>query len=223
MDMEKLINRIISIMLSVMIVFSGSSAFTLSADAVEETGSDGIAEIQEQSNDQTDAFAPEDGYRLLTSGAKPASYDLRDVDGKSYITPVRQQNPYGTCWGFGAIAAAESSILSEDIASEKGYDSDTLDLSEKQLAWFVAQSINDKDNPQYGEGLQFRGSVSDKAKYNLGGFTIYATSLFASGAGPVAEQTVTNDGEIFRYRGRMGLFFRDGLLGLMRMEMSNPV
>lgn len=73
------------------------------------------------------------------------------MDGNNYITPVRQQNPYGTCWGFGAIAAAESSILSENLAAERGYSADTLNLSEKQLAWFVTQSITDKSNPQYGE------------------------------------------------------------------------
>ena len=49
-----------------------------------------------------------------TSGASaeaafPAKFDLRD---KGVVTPVKFQNPWGACWSFGGIAAAEISILS---------------------------------------------------------------------------------------------------------------
>lgn len=35
------------------------------------------------------------------------------------------------------MAAAESSIISSDLAAEDGFDKDLLDLSEKHLAYFV--------------------------------------------------------------------------------------
>ena len=47
--------------------------------------------------------------------ALPESFDLRSVDtdgdgvgDRCYVPPVRQQNPFGTCWGFAATAASEA-------------------------------------------------------------------------------------------------------------------
>ena len=69
-----------------------------------------------------------------TNTRLPDRFDLRDY---GYVTPVKNQGLLGTCWGFAAIAAAETSILSElGLSYEQfrevyGYD---LDLSENQLA-----------------------------------------------------------------------------------------
>ena len=37
----------------------------------------------------------------------PSSYDLRNVDGKNYITPVKNQGGCGSCVAFGVVATAE--------------------------------------------------------------------------------------------------------------------
>ena len=39
----------------------------------------------------------------------PDKLDLRDFEGKNFVTPVKNQSPYGSCWTFGITAAAEIS------------------------------------------------------------------------------------------------------------------
>ena len=43
------------------------------------------------------------------SDAIPVRFDLRDVYGVSYVTSVKNQRPFNTCWGFAATSAAETS------------------------------------------------------------------------------------------------------------------
>ena len=147
---------------------------------------------------------------LRTAATYPSYYDLRHVpvDGggeESYVTPVRLQNPYGTCWGFAAIAAVESGLLSSGLAQEEGYDANTLDLSEKHLAYFATSYVTDTNSPQYGEGTHFVNlnrdeTASGSYHYNTGGFTYMATTVLASGIGPVSE----DENELFRYKGKKG-------------------
>ena len=55
--------------------------------------------------------------------AFPSSYDARK---EGLVTPVKNQNPFGTCWAFGMAAIMETSLL----AQNKG----TYDLSEEHLS-----------------------------------------------------------------------------------------
>ena len=82
----------------------------------------------------------------------PPTYDMRNT-GK--LTPIRNQDPYGTCWSHATMAACESNYL---IRTKKGNfsgelgDSKKLDLSEMYLAWFAyantdkGKSFTTKDN-----------------------------------------------------------------------------
>ena len=66
----------------------------------------------------------EDDYDL------PVSYDLRKF---GRVTPIRNQNPWGTCWAFGSLASVESNYLTRSLKGELDGslgDSETLDLSE---------------------------------------------------------------------------------------------
>ena len=62
------------------------------------------------------------GVRISTPGAPmmdpyaplppiPAAYDWRNVGGNIFVTPVRNQNPCGSCWVFAPVAALEAKCL----------------------------------------------------------------------------------------------------------------
>ncbi len=64
----------------------------------------------------------------------PSSFDLRDVDGRSYIGPVRDQEQCGSCWAFGTLAAAESTWnRAHDL-----YNEQAIDFSEAFLTWSIS-------------------------------------------------------------------------------------
>ena len=153
---------------------------------------DSVAEILRKSEPKADAFgfADKKGIKkaLKSEASMPESFDLRNVNGNNYVTPVKFQNPFGTCWGFAAISAAETGILSSGLAEEaEGRDVNTLDLSEKHLAYFSNQMIEDKTSPQFGEGTGYPAGTSTKAKLNTGGLPLIASSLFADGVGVNSE------------------------------------
>ena len=147
----------------------------------------------------------------------PSAFSLRAYteDGQSIVTPVKDQSPWQTCWGFSAIAASESSILSECYAKwdqlapglREKYGIETfaqlcewLDLSEKQLAWFAFVPEPEGGNypSQAGEGL-YANQEGMGGIYNALGGNYYATSVFARGTGPVEESRVpyqNNEGEL---------------------------
>ena len=117
----------------------------------------------------------------------PEKFDLRD---RGVVTPVKFQNPWGTCWGFSAIAAAETSILT---SLNKTYDETGLDLSEHQLTYFARTYMNDGSD-QDGEGVHmFAGK--DEELLNTGAIMFTATSVFSSGIGVVDEETVPYRGK----------------------------
>ncbi len=120
-----------------------------------------------------------------TASELPSKLDLRD---RGVVTPVKYQDPWGTCWGFAAIAASETSILSE---ANKTYDETKLDLSERQLAWFTFSQTTEQQvgAAQAGEGFH---NTSKDANFglNMGGFRTYASSVFASGSGPMLESDI---------------------------------
>ena len=147
----------------------------------------------------------------------PAAFSLRAYteDGQSVVTPVKDQSPWQTCWGFSAIAASESSILSEcynkwdqlapGLLERYGIKSfkelcEWLDLSERQVAWFAftPEPANGNYPEQAGEGL-IPTEYGMGGIYNALGGNYYATQVFARGTGPLFESTVpyqNNEGAV---------------------------
>ena len=150
--------------------------------------------------------APKVDTKELTKGYSVDSqkFDLRNVNGKSYSTPVRSQAPFGTCWSFATIAAIESSILGAGLngADGKPATAETLDLSEKQLAWFSARALNDPSSPQNGEGQfvpDFMNNTESLTEFmNRGGNAMFSTCALAQGIGPSHESS----NKFFEYHGK---------------------
>ena len=133
----------------------------------------------------------------------PTRYDLRDPNGDgdrsdSVVAPVKQQHPWGTCWSFSICAASETSILSEAGAT---YAERSIDLSELQL---VRSAYRDGGAPesvvgaaQAGEGFHSDGN-DPNAALDLGGQTVYGSTILSAGIGPVLESDAP-------YRNKEGL------------------
>ncbi|MBR0400817.1 MAG: hypothetical protein IJH95_08425 [Mogibacterium sp.] len=159
------------------------------------------AQMQDKNNDP---FAFREGQDPAAAGIQaetyPSKYDLRNVDGKNYVTHIKFQNPFGTCWGFAAIAAAETSILGSGLAAQDGYNADTMDLSEKHLVNFISMPIDIEGHSQYGEGTHYDKEKTASERFMSGGMFIYATTMFSSGMGPVMEDL----GSEYEYHGING-------------------
>lgn len=150
-----------------------------------------------------------------TSGL-PSSFDLRDVDGKSYVSPVKSQSPWGTCWSFGATAAAETSLAYDYGHDFNAKDTNGLfDLSELQLAWFGRTHLPadcEKYPSQSGEGYYVIAEEDDDPAdisvktLDLGGFGNYATTVYSAGIGPVSEMIVPYAPNFDKDYSKIGVF-----------------
>lgn len=133
--------------------------------------------------------------------ALPERFDLRD---RGVVTPVKLQNPWGTCWSFAAISAAETSILSTMGST---YRETGLDLSERHLCWYVDKPVTeDISASQAGEGITvYNQDAGANYIFTLGGKELCAATLFAQGIGPVSEES-------YPYKGAEGRLAYDDLL-----------
>ena len=131
--------------------------------------------------------------KLSANETLPVSYDLRE---HGYVSAIRKQDPWGTCWAFGTLAAVETGYLLQHLSNDNFLNitkADDLKLSEIYVAWFAFMDSDRKN----------RFSVTDKKTNQLakdptyaqifdnGGHITQALSLMTRGYGwaPIEEKT----------------------------------
>ncbi|MBQ2061430.1 MAG: InlB B-repeat-containing protein, partial [Oscillospiraceae bacterium] len=93
----------------------------------------------------------------LPAADLPSSYDSRLY---GYITPVRNQGDYNTCWTFGAAACCEAYMIKHGVlVGETGQPADTsLNLSEYHLAYYTYTDAYDAEGMLTGDKTYFLSS-----------------------------------------------------------------
>ena len=72
-------------------------------------------------------FSPSKNYKETKL---PETYNINNIDGKSYITPMKDQKRLGLCWSFAAIEQIESLLM---VNENKSYDSSSKTFSIRQM------------------------------------------------------------------------------------------
>lgn len=95
------------------------------------------------------------------TGELPSKFDLRDVDGKNFVTPVKNQGGLGLCWAFATNAQAESYLL---LKNNQTYTEAAQIFSERQIDYATSTNgIKSFDNKYglrtLGSGGNFNTSI----------------------------------------------------------------
>ena len=177
-------------------VLSLAPALTVQASSVDDvqTGEEVsvVTESVQEDNGDTDRinsyiddgtrveyYTPVSDMPMLYSSPLPASYDSRDY---GYVTPVKNQGTFGTCWAFAALAAGESSMLAQGYVDS----ADEIDLSEYHFSYFFFNYVND---PLGNLTNDISAVTADNNYLFVGGNSYYSMFALASWRG-AADETV---------------------------------
>lgn len=134
----------------------------------------------------------ETAFSLNATGALPSSYDLRTL---GYVTPVKNQNPHGTCWSFGSLGALESALrMKEGVV---------FDLSENHM-------IN---IPQGDRAFAYKGSPDRALAYlvSWSGPTLEAIDAYPNPNNSRSRYPIRHVQNVFCINPRTSYLDNDGI------------
>ena len=203
------IKKTICVLLSLMMIALPVAAGDFSAAAVSNESGGSFVTVGY--NPLSDNIEQE---LLYNEDELPETVDLRNYNGKNYVTPVKKQDPFGSCWAFGIAGAAEISFLHDNgLGVPAGEVNDLIDISEKYINWYMFHAITEDDvelgcvpASQVGEGVDpsKQEETNMNAVYEFGGNGAFASNFFASGFGPVDEDEEVDGSYPYRYQGKNG-------------------
>mgnify|MGYP001041241175 FL=1 len=120
-----------------------------------------------------------ESYAQLTKTADekfPSSYDLRD---HGRVSPVENQSPYGTCWGFASLGSIESQLITQFT---------DISFSKKHLVWNAYENDYMRE---FFNGVRSKEDFDNP--YDMGGFDSLATATLAEWNGPVYSYRLPYD------------------------------
>ncbi|MFC2151064.1 C1 family peptidase [Bacteroidota bacterium] len=103
-------------------------------ELMELNGEPLIAEVERTTPSFLDIATIDPNF--TTAKALPTSFDWRDYNGHAYIGGARDQGGCGSCYAFGAAAAAEGTY---NFATGS-YDGNVADFSEAYIAWCISDA-----------------------------------------------------------------------------------
>ncbi|MBR4314864.1 MAG: BspA family leucine-rich repeat surface protein, partial [Lachnospiraceae bacterium] len=157
-------------------------------------------------------------FKLFSANKIPTKYDSRDVineAGYSIVPPIRNQNPYGTCWSFSTVGMVETSIRKKNLVegnTEEEYETNS-DLSEAAFAYFTIEGLKDVTNSNNidkpgvegrdyngidADYLRSKGSTTIPRFINSGGDLIDSTLLGTTYMGLTKEQYVPHKQNVIK-------------------------
>ncbi len=111
-----------------------------------------------------------------TRHSESSAGDLPDSYIPENLPPLRNQNPYGTCWAFSSVALAELNLMKQGIEVPD-------DLSELHLAYFTYHTALDPLGGTEGDNNQ----ALEKNYLMRGGNLGFSSAVFANWTGAVSE------------------------------------
>ena len=182
--------RMLSVLLTVLLLLSVllPTAFAEKGAAAEERlfqkkGEEGDETLPMGVIPSDVVISPEKEKRGAIRGTLPSKYNSNE---KGYITPVRSQSPYATCWAHGNMGAVEASMVRNGVidATTGKPATKSLNLSEYHIAWFSATERYDALGMLEGDSATPVQSFLDGA-----GNDSIATYTLMAWEGPASEVT----------------------------------